>query len=68
MTAQPIPSLKAGTEMLWCSSCEMHVEPEENGLCGGCDEMLDADAFRVWWWSDQRGWAAEPEVYSVWKD
>jgi hypothetical protein len=64
-------SPEALVELLWCPSCEEHVETN-HGECVQCDAVLDPDAFRDWWWSDQRGWSAAfargAEPYPIWKE
>lgn len=50
------------SQVLHCASCAELVEIADDGRCYGCDTILDADAYRRWFWTDAPEAFARPVV------
>jgi hypothetical protein len=58
-------TLTAHTAIFWCPSCEAMVHADSQGLCAGCDSIIDMTLWQETeeaWASDARAMeCAEPE-------
>jgi len=48
-------NITAHPSLRWCPTCNDTVVPDEQGLCGGCDGIVDL----VLWQETEEAWASD---------